>query len=508
MRFFAVAALTLCASAEILAADMTWREKAQRDLAATRVAIEDSHPGAADVDNPGFRAWLYDGYFKALAQVAKVRDYGGYAAVLRYYVNGFHDVHMSVKTTGGPKPRTPGFLTKLSHGEFVVANRMNLESRTPPIGSTLLSCDGKSAMMVAHDVLDPYFTITQLNAHRWMSAPFLFVDDHNPFVGLPRACKFRVPNDDNPREFTLEWREISIGALDNGVNGILDWSPNMGVRKVGNSMYWVTLPAMGAPFDSPQYQDLISDVHDQADALRASEVVVIDVRSNSGGRAEWGTAIANAIWGQEYVRSHASDATLDMRVSATTVAFISTPASRKAEEGYARLENWDPLDVDSLRSAYDAKRPWISFPVYPGTQNDRDRKAPNPVRAKVVLLTDTWCVSACLMFVDLVFDMGETLHVGLPTNADTMYTGVRKQTLETDNATLTMPTEVFRRRKRAANQTYVPKHIWHGEVSDTYAIEHWVRELPELQKHSNLAVEEARQSREAITRSQTRVRKR
>lgn len=502
MRILLAIALVLSASAEAsAAAELTWREKAQRDLAAMRVAIEDSHPGAADTDNPNFRAWLYDGYFKALGQVGKVQDYGGYAALLRFYANGFKDVHMSISTSGGPKPRTPGFLTTLKNGEFTVASRVNLEAHAPPVGSTLISCDGKSAMMVAHDNLDPYFTVTQLNAHRWQSAPYLFVDDHNPFIVQPRACTFRLPGPEaRTQEYVLEWRDISSGALTSAVNGILDWTPNLGVRKVG-SMYWVTLPDMTAPFDNPQYMDIIYDLRDKAEAIRSASAVVIDVRSNSGGRVEWGTAIANEIWGADYVRSRSSDATLDARVSATTVSFIDK--SWKSEEGYARLQGWVPPEREAFKSAYTAKRTWVTLPVYPGA-GERGRKVANPVRGKVVLLTDNNCVSACLMFADLLFDLGDVLHVGQPTNADTQYTYVRDQTLESKNATLHMPNAVFRRRKRGANQTYVPKHVFRGEISDTWSIQAWVQELPEMQKNPKVAVGDEQPAKSRAPRGRKR----
>jgi hypothetical protein len=95
------------------------------------------------------------------------------------------------------------------------------------------------------------------------------------------------------------------------------------------------------------------------------------------------------------------------------------------------------------------------------------------------------------MFADLLFDMGDVIHVGLPTNADTQYTYVRDQKLETDNAVLKMPNAVFRRRRRAVNQTYVPKHVTTIDISDTYALEQWILELPELQKRPKMAAGDA-----------------
>ncbi len=488
LGFLAVACV-LGAAPHALAADLTWKEKAERDLAALKVAIEDSHPGSIDTENPQFRVWLNEGYIKARQMLVRVEDGAGYAAVLRYYVNGFKDVHLSVKLSGVGKLRSPGFLVKLDKGgEYVVANRMNLEAKVPPIGSKLLSCDGKSAMMLAHDNLDPYFTVTQLNAHRWMAAPYLFVDDGNPFVTRPERCLFQTPTQGN-QEFTLQWSEVSGVAIDNAIGGILDWNPNLGVRKLANRGYWITVPTLLASSDSPQFADLMADIRKNAQAIRDSDVLVIDVRSNAGGYHPWGTAIAYAIWGENYVKRRAPDAVLDARVSAANASFLATPEAKKETAALAKLEGSTRILGDELRAAYDQNKQWVSFPIYP-TLKPKARLSDSPVKAKVVLLTDSWCTSACLMFADLLFELGDVMHVGQATNADTLYTGVRKQKLESKHASLMLPTEVFRRRKRGSNQTYVPKHFFRGEMSDTYELERWILALTAPQPRAKLASSE------------------
>ncbi|HSI03627.1 MAG: S41 family peptidase [Myxococcota bacterium] len=485
LRFLALAC-ALAAPVAASSADLSWREKAERDLAALKVAIEDSHPGSIDPENPGFRVWLNEGYIKARQKLAQVETGPGYAAVMRYYVNGFKDVHLQVKLSGVGKLRTPGFMVKLDKGgEYVVANRINLESKVPPIGSKLLSCDGKSAMMLASENLDPYFTVTQLNAHRWMAAPYLLVDDGNPFVSVPSRCIFQTP-ELGEQPYVLQWSDVSGVAADNAVSGILDWNPNLGVRKLGNRGYWITVPTLLASSDNPLFHDLIADIEKNVKAIRTSEVLVIDVRSNAGGYHPWGTAIAYAIWGESYVKRRAPDAVLDARVSAANASFLGTPEAKKESAAFAKLEGSNRSLGEELRAAYDAKRPWVTFPIYP-TAKPKARLTDSPVKGKVVLLTDSWCTSACLMFADLLFELGDVMHVGQPTNADTLYTGVRKQKLESKHASLTLPTEVFRRRKRGSNQTYVPRHVFRGEMSDTYELERWILKLTQPEPKTKVA---------------------
>jgi len=304
-------------------------------------------------------------------------------------------------------------------------------------------------------------------------------------VKQPETCIFQTP-DLGEQPYVLQWAEVSGVAADNAVSGILDWNPNLGVRKLGNRGYWITVPTLLASSDNPLFHDLLDDIEKNVKAIRTSDVLVIDVRSNAGGYHPWGTAIAYAIWGESYVKRRAPDAVLDARVSAANASFLGTPEAKKESAAFSKLEGSTRSLGEELRSAYDAKRPWVTFPIYP-TAKPKARLTESPVKGKVLLLTDSWCTSACLMFADLVFELGDVVHVGQPTNADTLYTGVRKQKLESKHASLTLPTEVFRRRKRGSNQTYVPKHVFRGEMSDTYELERWILKLTQPEPKTKVA---------------------
>jgi hypothetical protein len=81
----------------------------------------------------------------------------------------------------------------------------------------------------------------------------------------------------------------------------------------------------------------------------------------------------------------------------------------------------------------------------------------NPLRARVVVITDTYCASSCLTFLDELFALGPVLHVGLPTSVDTAYLECRDVVLPSSLVTLHFPIKVFRNRNRKPNQAYVPQ---------------------------------------------------
>ena len=72
-----------------------WQRLARQDIAEAHKALVAAHPGAIDPGNPGFRVWLEAGPGKALDQVPRVRSYDDMLSVVRFYVAGFHDVHLA-----------------------------------------------------------------------------------------------------------------------------------------------------------------------------------------------------------------------------------------------------------------------------------------------------------------------------------------------------------------------------------------------------------------------------
>lgn len=94
----------------------------------------------------------------------------------------------------------------------------------------------------------------------------------------------------------------------------------------------------------------------------------------------------------------------------------------------------------------------------------------NEVTAKVILLTDGHCASACLDFADLLLAMPGVIHIGSVTSGDTSYMEVRDITLPSGVAGLSLATKVYRNRPRGYNEFYTPRYVWEGEMSDTVGL--------------------------------------
>jgi hypothetical protein len=100
-----------------------------------------------------------------------------------------------------------------------------------------------------------------------------------------------------------------------------------------------------------------------------------------------------------------------------------------------------------------------------------------PVSAKIVIVIDHACGSACLDFIDemMSLDTGLTLG-GEATAADSLYMEKREASLPSQRGTFIFPIKVYRGRALGYNVHYVP-HITVTDVQDTKSVQNRVRAL-------------------------------
>ena len=245
------------------------------------------------------------------------------------------------------------------------------------------------------------------------------------------------------------------------------------------SIAWITVPT----FDpNEQQQKQLNDIIAQLPKYRTFDSIVFDVRNNGGGNSTWGTKILAALFGQDYVeeqikkmRQHvyvewrASKENADYLIQNAIIQF--GPNSQEAES----YKNVSEIMVQAL-----SKRE-------PLAREELDNSAQGIQKtvvlhkklcsAKIILLVNQGCFSACLDFIDEIkaVDPSVTL-VGKTTGADTLYMDVRRVNLPSSYGMFIFPMKVWRNRPRSNNQPYNPDIDYPGDIKDTQAIEQWLRE--------------------------------
>lgn len=94
--------------------------------------------------------------------------------------------------------------------------------------------------------------------------------------------------------------------------------------------------------------------------------------------------------------------------------------------------------------------PWVSQPPNPEVSSSTDDT--EGIRARLVLVTDSWCASACLDFADEVLSVPGTVRLGLPTGADSVHLDVGTKILPS-GVKLSVPLKVWRNRARGKQPT-------------------------------------------------------
>jgi hypothetical protein len=450
-----------------------WATLAERDLAAVHRILLENHPGPVDPENRAFATWLERGLVEARALAAKARTYGGYAAALERYGAGFRDGHLGVGFQVTQRSvRWPGFTVGRRGDAYVV-----IESEgTPAAGDRLVTCDGRAPDQLLDDSVFPWRGDPRLEAHRIASAPWLFVDDGNPFRRLPAKCAWRTAG-----SLPLVWRELdNETGRAKAQRAAFGPAPSFEVRDLADGTAWVSIPSFAQQAPVPEQ---LEPVLARVPALRDRRRIVIDVRGNRGGNSLYAHKLVGALWGDAYrdavlarARRRGKPLQVDWRVSAGNLAFMRKMVDvRRTRFGAEAAAELQPV-VDGLAAGLAAGKTYFSEHDSPPAAADPPLPAP-ATTARVVFLTDGRCGSACLDLADDVLQMPGVVHVGQPTSADTQYMDNRSEPLPSGLATLGFAMKVYRNRPRG-NDPYIPRQRFTGDIGDTVAVEAWLRSLP------------------------------
>jgi hypothetical protein len=330
--FVAGALLTLCVSATALAqipslaiehfkppADPRWKVTTIQDLNAAYRLLRDNHPGAvAELHDADFMRQLDAGRARALARAERVDSYQGYLAVLAGFAVEMGDKHIWSRPTFVVNlPRWPQMLVSKRGDAWVVTDTE--PSQASLLNASLISCDGLAAEDFGRKNLGGFRVVWSVGAQQVQSAPWLFVDEGNPFIARPNQCIFE--QNGQQRAVKLQWVQIKRERLLSRVKQAVGvGAAGFGVRKVSDG-YWIALQDLM----SDQAIQAVRSVQQQKSVLREARFVVLDLRGNGGGSSELGRQIAAALLGDGAVTARLG--ALNTGDCGDTEVFRATPGN-------------------------------------------------------------------------------------------------------------------------------------------------------------------------------------
>jgi hypothetical protein len=483
LSFVLAAFLSLSVHTDIEASEermSPWVDIALADIDAIYQLIKDNHPGPVDEQNPAYRKGMESNYKKARNLAKEVENYDGYYFAVKYFADSFNDGHIDVRDTVAKKKYSwPKFAVVLVGKDFLVKHAEDSSGeKYPQVGDRILTCDGRNPHDMLQEDIKKYYGVDGLVAEDVMDSPHLFIDYGNPFIERPKECQFSR----NGETFsaTLNWKTISsekIETIRDQLTGLN--RPDYAVTEFTENAYWITLPSFQTGNENTaKLKGIIKTIGETAEALRNADTIVFDMRGNTGGNSSWGDQILKTLWGREiFDYAGRGWSFIDWRVSEGNIRannyYADLYLGIEGEEG-GRVKYFRGLAA-ALQKERDAGK---TFYRITNTTPTKDQK-PEPPSAKIYLLTNYTCFSACLDFADTVRSIPGATHIGSPTRADAIYIDNWAEPLPSGLARLSYSMKVYRGRTRGHNEPYIPHIAYEGGDWSTPALQLWVSSLIE-----------------------------
>jgi hypothetical protein len=285
------------------------------------------------------------------------------------------------------------------------------------------------------------------------------------------------------RHFNDEHLRISINSQYANIAETPIQIKDFSVREFMPGVIWVTLPTFDL-MDQGQVKNFY-DIIAQMPRFRDKRLIIFDVRGNGGGNSQWGTKIIEALFGKEYIKKRIADLEqnvyVEWRVSQGNIEFIHSLIDK-----YKKQFGEQSKEVKWASNLYNemicALKKDVSF--YAEYSDDVFESplgvtsAPqNMCFAKIIVLIDKGCFSACLGFLDKLKTLDHpVLFVGQTTGVDTLYMDINGAELPSKLGQIQFPMKVYRNRRRVGNQPHYPDIVYPGDFNDTQAVERWLKQ--------------------------------
>lgn len=437
---------------------------AHADLDAVHARIVEAHPGVIDPTNPGFNTWVEQGYEQAKVFLPYVVSYDTAMAVVRYYAIGFEDGHLAY--SDDIREDFPVFVTGWNitrkDDKYVVATALpDWPVPLPMVGAAWIGCDGLSAEEVLQTRIAPFADRRAGDESRNHRASVLWMQ--LPVAENLRECTFRTAAGDT-MQLPVGYQAISNDKFFAALPSVHDGGARAAnAFEVQGGVLWVRAGNFNLRDGSSDLRELdsmlagLKDVHD----IRA---IVFDARGNHGGDSGIGDRIFEAATGGlEFDQTDLNSLPCyyaQWRVSEFLAQYLGSiiEENTRLYGGDSPRVAEDTAFRDKVLAAKAAGQSWVEQDAGRTITRGAVTARHGHLRrfdAKIALLTDSECVSACLDFADIVLKVPGVVHVGQTTGADSVYMVGSRSTMPSGNR-LVMPVKVWRNRTRGNNEALVP----------------------------------------------------
>lgn len=465
--------VSLCASygaAQAAPPQHPWAAMTQSDADFVTGWIERQSITAIYPDKQAFAAQLAAARRVLDADTLQVNSYAGYRHALGRFVGSLQDLHLRLNLSLVPATyEWPGFQLVYRGGRYLAVSSQG----HPLAGQEATHCDGRPLADWVSQVATYEQLIPGLESTRNWAGPLVLRDGGSPFIPRPRSCAI------GGRDVVLDWQPVAASKFAADRSAATVFRDRVAaVTPFGADGAWVRLGffAPQTQAEGKAFKGLIAE----APSLRDKSVIVLDVRGNGGGPYEWFMGFLRALYGTDYADVHARSRLGIAHVYRTTPEIHAYFNSMRATETDALVPPADgtPFDPDNVkyRRALESGQALFVTP-----KNARAVPLPkgtpvNPVKARVLVLTDYNCGSACIVFVDELKRFPGVEQIGVETAIDSRTGTSFSAPLPSGNGTIDVPVVTRDGRERGDNIPQRPAHLFTGNITDTDAVQAWIRD--------------------------------
>ncbi len=275
-------------------------------------------------------------------------------------------------------------------------------------------------------------------------------------------------------DFAKSFNDVHLGVrwFDNIAQKQSAITSKFSISELSNEVAWITLPTFYLKTEQEKdFREVIKRLLD----LQTKKYIVFDLRGNHGGNSYYGSQIINALFGEEY--AHQKKCLCNKKV------FVDWRASQGNLSHISSLLTRDPTtnqylqDVkDGLKESLEKGDVFYREYFYKTCGPTKNITSESEFGFKVIVITDSFNVSAALSFIDeLKIMTKKVILIGQKTNADRVYTEVRSLHLPSGFGNFYFPIKVYHNRPRLDNEPYAP-NIEFKEVHNTPALQSFILE--------------------------------
>jgi hypothetical protein len=239
--------------------------------------------------------------------------------------------------------------------------------------------------------------------------------------------------------------------------------PQFAVKSFGKNSIWISIPNFT---DNNKLSLLAKKIR----KFRHKNILVLDMRGNSGGSNKYGRQIIFNLYGLKFLRSLGNKFPLNQewieqwRVSSGNLKAAS--------------ERKGPEFVQQMQTALQQHQQLILYRtrLIPFSQQPTS-SVKNPVTAKVFLLTDQRCFSACWHFTRETTSIPGVTQIGQPTKVGGYYGDVRSINLPSGIMQFTFPMKTFINPTAHLDTSFKPKYYYLHDMNNERALQSWILQI-------------------------------